>query len=204
MLKLYYAKGTAALAPHILLEDVGAQYETKLLSFADKDQTSSEYLTINPKGRVPTLETDRGLLTETPAILAYIAETHPSAGLLPEDPFDFAVAQGFNVFLASTLHVNHAHKLRGARWSDDPAAHESMRAKVPETMTECAALIEAHYLKGPWVMGKEYTICDPYLFVAARWLTADGVNIDDFPNIKAHMAAMLERASVQTVLPLHT
>jgi len=203
MITLYYAKGTAALAPHILLEDANADYKAQLVDFSKQEQQSPEYLATNPKGRVPTLETPQGLLTETPAILAYIAQTHSNANLAPTDPFEFATAQAFNIYLAATVHVAHAHKMRGHRWSDDPAAHQSMTAKVAENMTECARMIETHYFKGPWVLGDNYSICDPYLFVISQWMPGDGVNLNDFPAIKEHFDAMKNRAAVQAVLELH-
>lgn len=203
MITLYYAKGTAALAPHILLEEANADYKAQLVDFSKQEQQSPEYLATNPKGRVPTLETPQGLLTETPAILAYIAQTHSNANLAPTDPFEFATAQAFNIYLAATVHVAHAHKMRGHRWSDDPAAHKSMTAKVAENMADCARMIETHYFKGPWVLGNDYSFCDPYLFTISEWMTADGVDLDDFPIIKKHSEAMKTRAAVQAVLKLH-
>jgi len=203
MLTLYYANGTAALAPHIVLEEAKADYKAQLIDFSKMEQQSPEYLATNPKGRVPTLKTPQGLLTETPAILAYIAQTHPNANLAPTDPFEFATAQAFNIYLAATVHVAHAHKLRGHRWSDDPDAHKSMTAKVTHNMAECARMIEAHYFKGPWVLGNTYSICDPYLFTVSQWMTADGVNLDEFPIIKEHSEAMKKRAAVQRVMDLH-
>src|ERR687886_1496416 len=99
MLKLFYAVGTCALASHITLEEAGAEYETVRLDFAAGDQRKPEYLKVNPKGRVPALITDRGVLTETPAILAYIAQVFPKAKLAPlDDPFDFAQVQSFNSY----------------------------------------------------------------------------------------------------------
>jgi glutathione S-transferase len=204
MLIFYYAKNSAAYAPHILLEDVEAEYESIKIDFAGGEQHSSPYLKINPKGRVPSLITDKGILTETPAILAYIAQTHPKHGMAPETPFEFAVAQAFNCYIASTVHVAHAHKHRGARWADDASAHEHMRAKVHQNMTECAAVIETHYLGGPWVLGNHYSMCDPYLALVTRWLGDDGVNIEKFPKIAAHNRAIGERPSMQTILRLHS
>ena len=107
------------------------------------------------------------------------------------------------IYLAATVHVAHAHKQRGSRWTDDEAAQETMRAKVPETMTECARIIEDHYLKGPFVLGETYSVCDPYLFVITRWMKVDGVKLEAFPKIMAHFAAMQDRASVQKIMPLH-
>ena len=77
MLKLYYAPGTCALASHIALEEAGAAYTAERLDFKNNQQNSPEYLAINPKGRVPALVTDRGILTETPAMLAFIAQSFP-------------------------------------------------------------------------------------------------------------------------------
>ena len=202
-LTFYYAKNSAAYAPHILLEDVGAVYEAIKIDFAGGEQRSAPYLQINPKGRVPSLITDQGILTETPAILAYIAQTHPEQGMAPETAFEFAVAQAFNCYIASTVHVAHAHKHRGARWADHASAHAHMRAKVHQNMTDCAAVIETHYLQGPWVLGNRYSMCDPYLALVTRWLGDDGVDVGQFPKIAAHNQAMRERPSMQTILRLH-
>src|SRR6202040_2776019 len=120
MLKLYFAPGTCALASHIALAEAGAPYTTEKVDFKTNQQNSPQYLGINPKGRVPALVTDRGILTETPAILAFIAQSFPQARLAPlDDPFLFAQVQAFNSYLCSTLHVNHAHRMRGNRWADD-------------------------------------------------------------------------------------
>jgi len=203
MITLFYAKGTAALAPHILLEDAGAAYETRLVDFSAAEQQSPDYLAVNPKGRVPALVIEQGTLTETPAILAYIAQILPDANLAPADPFGFAEAQAFNLYLAATVHVNHAHKQRGSRWTDDAAAQEKMREKVTANMSECARIIEQHYLKGPWVMGESYSMCDAYLFVITRWMKVDGVNLDDFPALTTHFNAMQDRPTVQKVMQMH-
>ena len=204
MITLFYAKGTAAMAPHILLEEAGAAYEIRLLDFSAAEQQSPEYLAVNPKGRVPALITEHGILTETPAILADIAQIFQDAHLAPTDPFGFAEAQAFNIYLAATVHVNHAHKQRGSRWTDDAAAQEKMRESVPATMAECARVIEKHYLKGPWVMGEAYSMCDAYLYVVTRWMKVDGVNLDDFPAISRHFNAMKDRPAVQKITQLHT
>src|SRR5688572_24550842 len=161
MLKLFYAPGTCALASHIALAEAGAQYELARLDFASGEQTRPEYLAVNPKGRVPALVTDAGVLTETPALLVYIAQSFPAAKLAPLDnPFELARVQAFNSYLCSTVHVNHAHARRGSRWADDPEAIKAMQRKVPETVGACFELMEREMVTGPWVMGDAYTICD--------------------------------------------
>src|ERR1700730_16366976 len=197
MMKLYYAAHTCALASHIALEDAGAQYSTVRINFAANDQRKPEYLAINPTGRGPALVTDKGILTETPAILAFIAQTFPQARLAPlDEPFAFAEAQAFNSYLCATLHVAHAHRMRGRGWADEPAAIAAMQRKVPESVGACYDLIEDKMLKGPWVMGTTYTICDPYLFTLAQWLEQDGVNPSLIPKVMDTPARMSERPEV--------
>jgi glutathione S-transferase len=201
MIKLYYAVNTCSLASHIALEEAGAVYTTARISFAANEQRSPEYLAINPKGRVPAMVTDQGILTETPAMLAFIAQSFPQAGLAPlDDPFAFAQVQAFNSYLCSTVHVAHAHRMRGQRWADDPAAIAGMQRKVPQSVAAAFALIENDMLKGPWVMGEAYTICDPYLFTLAGWLEGDGVDLSLLPRVIAHRRSMSERPAVQRAI----
>jgi glutathione S-transferase len=201
MLKLFYAPHTCSLASHVALEEAGAEYSTVRVDFSVNEQCSPKYLQVNPKGRVPALVTDRGILTESPAMLAFIAQRFPQAGLAPlDDPFAFAQVQAFNLYLCSTLHVAHAHRMRGHRWADDPAAIAEMQRKVPESVGACYDLIERDMLNGPWVMGDSYTICDPYLFTFAQWLEDDGVDPARIPKVCEHRSRMSERFSVRKAI----
>lgn len=201
MLTLYYSTGSCALASHIALEESGGEYRAQRIVLKNNDQRTPGYLAINPKGRVPALVTDQGTLTETPAILAYVAQRFPAAKLAPlDDAFAFAQVQSINSYLCSTVHVAHAHGGRGSRWADDPAALEAMKKKVTANMADCFALIERDMVKGPWVMGDAYTISDAYLFTLGGWLEADGVDIAKFPKVAAQRARMLDRPAVQRVL----
>ena len=201
MLKLFSAQGSCSLASHIALEEAGADYQLARMSTRDGDQLQPEYLAINPRGRVPALVTDRGVLTETPAILAFIAQSYPAAGLAPlDDPYAFAQAQAFNSYLCATVHVAHAHRHRGYRWADDPAALAEMTRKVPQTVAACFQLIEDQMPPGPYVLGEGYSICDPYLFTVAGWLPRDGIDMARFPRIAEHLARMGERPAVRKVL----
>lgn len=200
MLHLYYAAHTCALASHIALEEAGADYTATRISFASADQRKPDYLKINPKGRVPALVTDRGVLTETPAILAFIAQSFPQAGLAPlDDPFAFAQAQAFNSYLCSTVHVSHAHRMRGYRWveADDTHSISAMQKKVPQSVYEGFALVEDGMLAGPWVLGERYSICDAYLFTLAQWLEGDGVDLARLPRVVDHRNRVSARLAVQ-------
>ena len=201
VITLFYAPHTCSLASHIALEDAAAEYATVRINFDDEEQRKPAYLAVNPKGRVPALVTDRGTLTETPAMLAFIAQSFPQARLAPlDDPFLFAEVQAFNSYICATLHVAHAHRMRGYRWADDPAAITAMQRKVPQSVSGCYELIEANMLRGPWVMGERYTICDPYLFTLAQWLEQDGVDPSRFPNVIAHRRRMSERPAVRKAI----
>ena len=201
MLELYYAPNTCALATHVALEDAGADYRLHRVDFGKAEQQSPDYLAINPKGRVPALVTEQGILTESPAMLAYVAQSYPTAGLAPlDDPFAFAQVQAFNSYLCSTLHVAHAHRMRGHRWADEPEAIAAMKRKVPQSVGDCFAYIEEQAFAGPFVMGDAYTIADPYLFTLAQWMEGDGVDPDRFPKVVAHREMMGQRASVEKAL----
>jgi len=201
MLTLYYAPDTCALASHIALEQAGADYRLVRIDFRNKQQRSAEYLRVNPKGRVPALVTERGILTETPAILQFIAQSHPAAGLAPlDDAFELARMNAFHSYLCSTLHVAHAHRMRGHRWVDDPAAIVALQKKVPQSVGECYELIENEFFVGPWVLGERYGLSDMYLFTLAQWMEADGVDPMRFPKVAAHRARMRADPVVRRVI----
>jgi glutathione S-transferase len=201
MLKLYYAPNSCALASLLALAHSGANYEAHKVDFAKQEQRSPQFLAINPKGRVPALIGPLGVLTETPAILVYIAQCFPAARLAPlDDAWQFAQMQSFNSYLCSTVHVAHAHRYRGYRWSDDEAAIESMKRKVPQTMKACFEQIEHDMIKGPFVLGENYSICDMYLFTITNWLELDEVDVNWFPKVAALRQWMLDNPTVQKVL----
>ncbi len=203
MLTLYYAPMTCALASHIALEEAGAEYTTVRVDFSRSEQRSADYLRVNPKGRVPALVTSRGILTETPAILLFICQSFPNAGLAPlDDAFTLAQMNAFNSNLCATVHVAHAHRMRGHRWADDPAAIAAMQAKVPQSVGACFERIEDEFLQGPWVMGERHSVADSYLFTLAQWLEADGVDPARFPRVADHRLRMSQRPVVARILAL--
>lgn len=203
-MKFYYAPKTCALATHLALERIAAPYEAIALDFANQAQRSAEYLAINPKGRVPVLETEEGVLTETPALLLYLCQCFPEANLAPlANNFALAKMQAFNSYLCATVHVAHAHRVRGIRWADDPVAIEDMKRKVPQTMGDCMELIENKMLEGPWVMGEQYTVADMYLYTISSWLEGDSVDLTKIPRVMAHYARMEEDPVVKRITALY-
>src|SRR5262249_32135005 len=107
--------------------------------------------------------------------------------------------QSFNSYLCSTVHVAHAHKVRGTRWATEESSFADMKRMIPKTVGACFDLIEKQMLRGPWVMGEAYTICDPYLFTVAQWLEGDGVDIESTPKVADHFKRMADRPAVRKV-----
>lgn len=197
MLKLYWAPGSVASASAVALNEGNVHWEGVRLDFRNGGQRTPEYLQINPKGRVPALVTPGGIITETGAILEYLAATAVT-GLVPVDPLHAARMREVMYYLASTMHVNHAHKGRGARWADNESSLEDMKAKVPETMTASCAFIES-LIEGPYLFGDDVTLADIWLFTITTWLESDGVDVEKFEKLSAFRDSMYARTSVQRV-----
>ncbi len=199
-MRLWYAPRTISVAAAITLEEAGLDHELVAVDFRAGEQTGDAYLRLNPKGRVPTLETGDGtLLTETGAILEYIAAISPGAGLVPDDPLEAAHMRSVMYYMASTMHVNHAHSRRGSRWADRPESFADMSAKVPETMTASAAFVASDCLRGDYILGDRFSLADAYAFVVCSWLEGDGVDLGPFPTIRAWLDRVRTRPSVVTV-----
>ncbi|WP_271952162.1 glutathione S-transferase family protein [Ruegeria faecimaris] len=198
-MQLYYAPRTISVAVAIALEEAGLDYEAIQLDFAGGEQTKSAYKQINPKGRVPALVVDGGILTETGALLEFIAAMAPKAGLVPADPIMAARMREVMYYLASTMHVNHAHKLRGARWADKKSSWKDMTAKVAQTMAASCDYICSNGLRGPFVLGEAFSLADAYLYVVCSWLEGDGVDVATYPKIVAFREAAEARASLKAV-----
>ena len=200
MMKLYYATGTISIAVAIALEEAGLPYEAIAVDFANGAQTKPDYLALNPKGRVPALALEDGtVLTETGALLDYVAALAPDANLTPDTAKDAAHMRSVMYYLASTMHVAHAHKMRGSRWADQQSSFDDMRAKVPATMSACAAYVQTDCLRGDYVIGEAFSIADAYLFVVCNWLEGDGVDISAFSQITNYLARMEARTSVKSI-----
>lgn len=201
-MQLFYTPNTISVSVAIALHEAGISHELTLVDFAKSEQTSSEYLAKNPKGRVPTLIIDGEALTETGALLEYVAAQAPNAKLVPQNPLLALRMRSVMFYLASTMHINHAHKMRGHRWANEQSSFEDMTAKVPETMATSAQYLEDECLTGPYVLGDVFSLADIYLFNVCTWLEGDSVKVSDYPKITAHMALMETRPSIQKMREL--
>lgn len=193
MIKLYCSPYSISAAVVAVLNE-GVHWEPIRVDFKSGEQTKPAYLKLNPKGRVPVLITPEGPLTETGAILEYLGETS-LPDLVPIDPLARARMREVMYYLASTMHVNHAHLYRGYRWADQDASIKDMAAKTTETMAASAAFIES-VIEGPLLFGEAPTLADFYLYTVANWLEGDGVDTSNYRKLLAFRAAMQARPSI--------
>ena len=196
-MQLFYTPGTISVAVAIALNEAGLAHSLVKIDFSKGEQLGTEYLGINPKGRVPALVVRDQILTETGAILEYIASVAPDKNLVPSDPIAAAKMRSVMYYVASTMHVNHAHRMRGKRWANEQSSFDDMKAKVPETMTASATFVENECLTGAFI-SDTFSIGDCYLFAVCKWLKGDGVDMAAFPKINAFIAAVDARVSVRT------
>ena len=200
MFKLYTAPGTCALASHIALEEAGADYTAERLDFKNSQQTTPQYLAINPKGRVPALVTDHGTLTETPAILAYIAQSFPQAKLLPDDPLPLARALSHMTYLTSAVHPAFTHIMRPGRFATDEAAHDNLKATGKENFWKLLQEIDGFLAGKDYVLGSQYSAADGYTLVFYGWGKRIGLPVEQLKNYTALKDRLLKRPAVRKVL----
>lgn len=197
---LYYSPGACSLAPHICLEEIGAPYETVRVSLADGEQTKPEYLAINPRGQAPALAVNGRVLTENLAILAYLAERHPGANLLPEDAWERAQALSWMGFLSSSAHIAFAQIWRPARFVGETADHEDVKATGRRNALAAFAQIEAYLVGKNWAADDRFGVLDAYFLVFYRWGWRIGIDMAAYPAWTAQARRVAERPAVQRVV----
>lgn len=199
-MRLYYAPGTCSLAPHIVLEEIGAPFELSRVDLAANQQNSPEYLRVNPKARVPALADGEWVLTEAPAILRYIAARHPSSGLWPWDPREDARCAEWLNWLSSTIQPSFVHVRRAARYASDPRAIEDVAATGKKTARELWKTVDEKLGRGPFAIGERYSVADPLLLVYWTWGRGPVLGFDmpsEFPHWTEHARRLAARPAVQ-------
>jgi glutathione S-transferase len=199
-MKLYYGPGACSLASHIALEESGLPYETQRLDLAAGDQRKPEYLRLNPRGRVPTLVVDGHVLTENVGIMTYIAGGHPKANLWPRDTWHQAQAVSTMAWLSNTVHTTFGHVLRAARYADDAAAQEAIKAKARISYEEYLREIDGLLAGKKWCFDNRFTVVDGYLLVFYRWGNRQKMPVRELKNYSALMDRVLARPAVKKVM----
>lgn len=186
-MKLYYTPGTCALADHIALEWAGTPYETQHV--AREERRSPAFLALNPSGAVPVLEEDGWILTQNAAILGYIAERFPQAGLLGDTPHARAETQRWLSFVNSDVHPAF-HPLFGLTgYLGDEAAIAKTKAAARVKLRGQFEILDRQLEGRDWLTGTR-SIADPYLFVVLRWARKTGVDLSGLHNLERFFERM--------------
>ncbi|GAA4792770.1 glutathione binding-like protein [Lysobacter hankyongensis] len=198
IMKLYYSPGACSLSDHIVLEWIGQPYEAVKVS--REERRKPEFLAINPAGAVPALEHDGWVLTQNSAILNYLADLHPGAGLGGDGSArSRAEVNKWVAFSNSDVHPAFHPLFGSTAYLEDPAlidkSKDAARAKI-RTLYERA---DAHLADKEWLAGSR-SVADPYLYVTYRWARANGVDLGGLDNLAAFASRMEADPAVQKVL----
>src|SRR4051794_2411037 len=193
MLTLYYSPGACSMAPHIALEEAGAPYTLHLVSIPNGEQQAPAYLqNVNPRGKVPSLRTEEGVLTENVAILTYIARSFPQARLLPEEPIGIARCLLHVAYLSNAVHPAFTHIVRPGRFATDEAAHENLKATGRENAWALLQEIDGLLAGKEWVLGDQYSVADPYTLVIYGWGKHNRMPVEQLTSYTAFKDRMLQ------------
>ena len=206
MYKLYYYPSNANLAPHILLEEIGAPYELALVDRANNAHKSPEYLKLNPTGRIPVLiDVNNGdlVLFETAAICLHLADRHPHAKLAPPlATVERAQFYKWLIYLTNTLQTELITYFYPERLSDDKLGADAVRRHAEQRVGDMLEILDAQLgaSGGPWILGSVYTAADPFLFMLSRWTRGMGKPARAYPHLGPFLEAMAARPAVQRAL----
>lgn len=196
--KLWFAPGTCARVSMIALEETGIDFDTRLIAFKRGDHRSDEFLALNPKGKVPTLEVDGEVLTENLAIVTYLSKKHPDAKLLPFGKNEMSDARILEdlAWCASGLHPI-VTRLRLPQYFCDT---EDGRVRVWEmaaaAMKPNFALIEQRLADSEWMLGRDWSVLDAYVFWVWFRVEGAGFDVSAYPNFADHARRIQQRPSV--------
>jgi len=203
---LYYYPSTAAMVPHIVLEEIGAPYERELVDRAQDANRRPEYLRLNPNGLLPLWRDGDLVLYETAAIVLHLCDRHPQAQLAPPVGSDErAHFYKWLVWLTNTLQSALIIYFYPDRWVEggEAQATAALKAMARRKVTALLQQLDDELARrgGPWFMGEAYSALDPYVFTLCRWTrNFDTGRARDFAHLAPYLQRMLARPAVQRVL----
>lgn len=190
-LRLHFSPGACSRVTLIALEQAGAAYKTRLVSLKDGDHRTPAFRALNPKGKVPVLEAPQGILTENVAILVYLADCHPRAGLLPgEDEWQRAQGLSTLAWFASTIHPLLTMSRFPERFCDLAQAPARVRALAAAQLFNQLQVAEAQLVRHRWMLGESWSVADAYLFWSWGRCAEAGLESSRFPRLADHHARM--------------
>ncbi len=189
------------MATHIALEEVGAVYDLEPVLIKEGQQRSERYLRIHPLGRLPALEVRPGMvLTETPALLGYLADSSPQLELLPADAFERARANEWMSLLSSALHVAFISFYRPDRYTDDAAAIAALKVDGKARFWDLLRYVDTKLAPDSFVLGSRYSLVDAYLAVFYLWARRFELPIEQLPRYGRLASLVLARPAVRRAL----
>lgn len=205
-LQLHYYPSTAAMVPHIVLEEIGAPYQRVLVDRSRNKHKEPDYLRLNPNGLIPVLTDGELVLYETAAIVLHLCDTHPQAGLAP--PLGTPARAHFYkwlIWLTNTVQATMLAYFYPERWVDEGNAEgaRQVKAKAQEKLVGLMQQLDAEQARhgGPWFHGAQYSALDPYVFTMCRWTRNFSYGkARELPHLGPYLQRMLERPAVQRVL----
>jgi len=200
MLTLYYSPGACSMASHITIEETGANYEAVPIQLSKGENKTESYLKINPRGKVPALKTDDGVITENTAILTYLAKSFPAKNLLPRDLFGEVRCISTMAWLSNTVHPCFTHIFRPERFSAEESAHPGIKEAGKKSFFACLEEIDGLLAGKQWLQGAEFTTCDPYALVFYSWGNRIELPVKGLKNYTAWKDRMLQRPAVRKIL----
>lgn len=196
-MKLYYLPGACPLASHIVLEWIGKPYEIQAVGRDELKQPP--YLALNPAGAVPTLVDGDFVLTQSAAILEYLAELSPEAGLLPESPRERAEVRRWLGFCNADLHRTFALIFSAGYYTDNVEFQQQLVSKTADKLVQLFSIIDKQLEGKQWITGTR-SIADPYLYTVLRWAKAKKIDIAHLKNLQKFFAGMEADAGVKAAL----
>ena len=200
-MRLYFRPGTAAMAPHAALAEIGADYELVSVGFDEPAAATDEYRALNPWGRVPTLVDGGLVLTESAAILLHLADTHPKARLAPP-PGSPERAQAYRwlIYLTNTIQPAFLRLIYPERYTADPAGFEGVRACEAAELARHFDWIDGELAGRDWLVGAERGVADLHLFMLTRWGRRLEPQAWARPHVGAHFARALALPGVRRMV----
>jgi len=195
---LLYAPISCALVPYVALTEAGAQFDVRVVNIRGGEQSSAEYLKINPKHKVPVLLVDGQPLTENVAILQWIAQQFPEARLLPAG-FDAFKAISLLAWCASGIHPHLTPNLMPERYCDVPGSEDGVRRCAQRFLLESFRIADHILEEREWFFD-HFTLPDIYFFWCYRRANLFNVDTSGMPNCRLHHDRMLARPSVAALL----
>lgn len=193
-MKLYFSPAACSFSPHIALREAGLDFELVKVDLKTHKLVAdgSDFAQINPKGYVPVLQLDDGsVLTEGPAIVQYIADRKPEAGLAPQaGTFERYRLQEWLGYINSEIH-------KGFGPLFNPKTPDETKATTRENLSRRLAYVADHLAKNDYLLGKQFSVADGYLFTVLNWGQWTGVDIAQWPALAAFQERVGSRPSVQ-------